>query len=100
MPKPSIVRMGLALLLLDGVVPVVLGYIYLREWAAEGTALVICGAIFLLSGLTMIASALRLLVSLGRERLPLLTGGIASILSAGVLVGASLAHVMPCAGPA
>jgi hypothetical protein len=100
MAKPSIGRMGLALMLLYGVVPVVFGYIVVSDWAAVRAAVIVCGAIFLLSGGTMLASAIWLLVGLGRQRLPLWTGGIASILSGGVLAGASLTHVLPCSGPA
>lgn len=92
--------MALAVLLLYGIVPLLIGYFILREWAAERTALVVCGALFLVSGATMLLSALWLLVGLGRQRRPLWTGGIACILSAGVLVGATLTDVLPCSGPA
>jgi hypothetical protein len=100
MPKPNIGRMGLALLLLYGVVPVVIGCVVVSDWAGERTAPVVCGALLLLSGGTMLASAVWLLVGLGRQWPPLCTGGIASILSGGVLAGASLTHVLPCSGPA
>jgi len=91
--------MALALLLLFGIVPLLAGYLILREWTAERTALVVCGALFLVSGATMLLSALWLLVGLGHQRLPLWTGGIATILSAGVLLGATLTNVLPCPGP-
>ncbi len=100
MPKPSIGRMSLGLLLLYGIIPFVFGYLYVSDWAAEGTALKVCGASFLLSGGTMFVSATWLVVGLGRQRFPLWTGGIASILSGAVLAGASLTHVLPCSGPA
>ena len=99
MRKPSIRRVGPALLLLYGIVPFVFGYIVLREWTAESAVLVICGAMFLLGGATMLSSALWLLAGVGRLRAPLWTGGFASILSAGVMVGSSLGHVLPCKGP-
>jgi hypothetical protein len=91
--------MALALLLLFGIVPLSVGYLILREWTAERTALVVCGALFLISGATMLLSALWLLVGLGRQRLPLWTGGTATILSAIVLLGATFTDVLPCPGP-
>jgi hypothetical protein len=100
MPKPNIGRMGLGLLLLYGVIPVTFGCAYGNDWAAERTALVVCSAVFLLSGGTMLGSAIWLFVSLGRQRLALWTGGIASIVSGSVMAGASLTHVLPCSGPA
>ncbi len=100
MSKPSIGRMGVALLLLYGIVPVLAGYILMREWAAERMALVACAAIFLLSGTTMLVCAFWLLVGPDRQRLALWSGGIASILSGSVLAGATFTHVLPCSGPA
>ena len=100
MSKPSIGRMGVALLLLYGIVPVVVGYVLVREWAAARTALVVCGAIFLVSGTTMLVCAFWLLVGPDRQRLALWSGGIASILSGSVLAGATFTHVLPCSGPA
>ena len=100
MSKPSIGRMGVALLLLYGIVPVLAGYILMREWAAERMALVACAAIFLLSGTTMLVCALCLLVAPGHQRVALWSGGIASILSGSVLAGATFTHVLPCSGPA
>ena len=58
MPKPSIGRMALALPLLFGVAPALGGYQLVGDWAAEGTALVVVGAVLLLSGATMLASAI------------------------------------------
>jgi hypothetical protein len=91
--------MGLALLLLYGVVPAVMGYLVVSRFAAERTVLVVCGAILLLSGSIMLGSALWSIVSLGHQRLPLWTGSVASILSGGVLAGVTLTDVLPCSGP-
>lgn len=91
--------MSLALPLMFGVVPAVGGYQLLSEWAAEGTALVSSSAVLFLSGVTMLVSATWLLVSLGQRQSALWTGGIASLLSAGVLAAATVAHVFPCSTP-
>lgn len=99
MPKSSIGRMSLALPLMLGLAPAFGGYQIVREWAAEGALLAVVGAVLLLGGATMLASALWLLVSLGRQRFPLWSGGIASLLSGGVLAGATTSHVLPCSGP-
>ena len=99
MPKPRIRLMALALLVLYGTLPILFGYLILRRWAAERIALVVCGVLFLISGTTMLLSSLWLLVGLGRQRGPLWIGGIASVLSAGVLVGGTLTDVLPCSGP-
>jgi hypothetical protein len=99
MPKPSIGRMALALPLLFGVAPALGGYHLVGYWAAEGTALVVVGAVLLLSGATMLASAIWLLVSLGHQRFPLWSGGITSLLSGGILAAATVSDVLPCSGP-
>ncbi len=99
MPKPRIGIAALAVLLLYGIIPLLFAYFILREWAAERTVLVICGVLFLVSGVTMLVSALGLFVSLGRWRKPLWAGGAASLVSAAVMVGVTLTDVLPCSGP-
>jgi hypothetical protein len=100
MSKPRMGRMGLAvLLLLFGIIPLLFGYIYLQYWADESVALFVCAALFFMSGTTMLVSGVWLLVTLGRQRLPLWAGGIAAMVSGGLFVGASLTHVLPCSGP-
>lgn len=99
MSKPRTGIVALAVLLLYGVVPLLFAYVILREWAAERTALIICGVLFLVSGTTMLLSALWLFASLGRQRSPLWAGGAASLASAAVLVAATLTDVLPCSGP-
>jgi hypothetical protein len=97
MSKPSIGRMALALpLLFFGLLPFFEGYYIVRDWASEGIALVGSGAIELLSGAIMLGSAIWLLVSLGRQRFPLWSGGIATLLSAGAIV----LDRLPCSSPA
>lgn len=100
MSKPRIVRVALALpLLVLGTVPLMFGFFYLLEWRAERTALVLCSVFFFLSGLTILVSGLWLLVSLGRERYFLWTGGVALMVSAALLIGGSLTDLLPCSGP-
>lgn len=99
MAKLSIGRMTLAVPLMFGVVPAFGGYQLVREWAAEGTALIVGGAVLLLSGAIMLVSAVWLLASLGRQRFPLWNGGIASLFAGGVLAAATISHVLPCSGP-
>jgi hypothetical protein len=92
-------NIGLAVLLLYGVVPLLFAYFILREWTAERTALVVFGVIFLFGGATMLISALLLFVSLGRWRLPLWAGATASLASATALIVATLTEILPCSGP-
>ena len=99
MPKSNIGRMTLALPLTFGFVSVFGGYQLVSDWAAEGASLVVVGAGLLLGGAIMLVSAVWLLVSLGHQRLPLCSGGIASLLSGAVLVAATISHVLPCSGP-
>jgi hypothetical protein len=99
MPESKIGRMVLALLLMLGLAPALGGYQLVSDWAAEGAALVVVGAVLLLGGVTILASAVWLLVSLGHRRFPLWSGGIASLLSGGVLAAATISHVLPCSGP-
>lgn len=99
MPKPRIGRMVLALPLMFGVVPAVGGYQLLRDLAAEQTALIFSSAVLFLSGATMLVSAAWLFVSLGQRQFPLLIGGIASLLSGGVIAAATVSHVFPCSTP-
>lgn len=97
MPKPSIGRMALALpLLFFGLLPFFEGYYVVREWAAESVTLVASGAVLFLSGAIMLGSAIWLLVSLGHQRFPLWSGGIATLLSA----GATIVDRLPCSSPA
>jgi len=99
MPKPRIGMLALAVLLLYGIIPLLFAYFIFREWAAERTVLVICGVLFLGSGVTMLVSALSLFVSLGRRKILLWAGGAASLVSAAVMVGATLSDILPCSGP-
>jgi hypothetical protein len=97
MRKPSLGSVGPALLLLYGVIPVVFGFvIFARELASESLALVICGVLFFLGGVGMLAAAIW---SLGGQRLPLWIGGGASLWSACVMTSATLTNVLPCSGP-
>jgi hypothetical protein len=100
MSKRSVGRVLLALPLLYGLVPVLVGYLVLRDWAYESAPLVAFGALFLLGGAAMVSSALCLLVTRGRSRRPLWIGGSLSLLSAGIFAWATLTDVLPCSGPA
>ncbi len=99
MRKPSLGRMTLALPLMFGIFPAVGGYQILREWAAEGTPLLVSAVVLLLSGATMLLSAVWLLASLGRRRFPLWSAGVASLLAGGVFAVATISDVLPCSGP-
>jgi hypothetical protein len=99
MPKRSVGGACLGLPLLYGLVPVIVGCIVLREWAALSAPLIVFGVLFLVAGTVMVSCALWLFVTVGRSRLPLWIGGIGSILSAGILASVTLTDVLPCSGP-
>jgi hypothetical protein len=99
MPKRRIGRACLGLPLLYGLVPVAVGCIVLREWAALSEPLVVFGVLCLVGGTVMVSSALWLFITVGRSRLLLWIGGIASILNAGILASVTLTDVLPCSGP-
>jgi len=98
MSKSNIGRMTLALPLMLGFPFAFGGYQLVSDWAAEGAALVVVGAVILLSGAAMLVSAVWLFVSLGQQQFPLWSGGVASLLSGGVLAAATISHVLPCSG--
>jgi len=85
--------------LLYGLVPVMVGCIVLREWAGKSAPLIVFGLLFFLGGTVMVSSALCLLANVGRSRLALWIGGIASIVNAGIFAWATLTDVLPCSGP-
>ena len=99
MPKRSFGRACLGLPLLYGLVPVIVGCVVLRERAALSGPLIVFGLIFLVGGTVMVSSALWLFVTVGRSRLPLWIGGIASIVNAGIFASVTLTEVLPCSGP-
>ena len=99
MPKRSVGRVGLGLPLLYGLIPVFVGSIVLRESAALSAPLIVFGVLFLVGGTMMVSSALWLFVTVGRSRIPLWIGGIASILNAGIFASVTLTDVLPCSGP-
>jgi len=98
--KRSISHICLALFLVYGMVPVLVGSSVSREWAAESTALAVFGVLFLLGGAAMVLSALWLVIKKGRQHHALWIGGVASILSSGIFAWVTLAEVLPCSGPA
>jgi hypothetical protein len=99
MRERSVGRACLGLPLLYGLVPVNVGCMVLREWTALSAPLVVFGVLFLVGGTVMISSALWLFVTVGRSRLPLWIGGIASLLNAGIFTAVTLTDVLPCSGP-
>jgi hypothetical protein len=99
MPKRSVGGACLGLPLLYGLVPVIVGCLVLREWAALSAPLIVFGVLFLVAGTVMVSSALWLFVTVGRSRLPFWSGGIGSILSAGILASVTLTDVLACSGP-
>jgi hypothetical protein len=98
-PKSSFAAKAIACVLLYGIVPCLFGFFVLREWRAEGVTLVVAAVAIFLSGATMVACALWILVLWNRQRLLLRIGGLASIVAGCVLIGASYANVLPCSGP-
>jgi hypothetical protein len=92
-------RICLGVPLLYGLLPVLVGFFVLRERAAESVLLIFVGVLLFLGGTVMVSSTLWLLGTLGRSRLPLWVGGIASILNASIFAWATLTNVLPCSGP-
>lgn len=99
MPKRSVGRVCLGLPLLYGLIPVIVGSIVLRVSGALSAPLIVFGVLFLVGGTMMVSSALWLFVTVGRSRIPLWIGGIASILNAGIFASVTLTDVLPCSGP-
>jgi hypothetical protein len=97
--KRSSSHICLALLLVYGMVPVLVGYTVCREWAAESNVLAVLGVLLLLGGAAMVLSAW-LLVKQDDQHHALWVGGAASILSSGIFAWVTLTEVLPCSGPA
>ncbi len=71
----------------------------LREWSAISLALRGCAVLLLLCGIAMVACAVWLLATLGRNARPLWIGGVMTTLCGGVLLAGVLANVIPCTSP-
>lgn len=98
---PSMGTMLLALLmLLFGALMFLFGYFDLREWRSERAPLIACGAVWIVAGPVVVASALWLFGTLGRSSLALRMGGMATLASGTVLAASAVAGVLPCSGPA
>jgi hypothetical protein len=89
-----------AALLLLGCATTGAGLSVLREWSAVGSTLAVLGLLWTSSGVAMVVSAVWLILSLGRQRLPLAIGGGGGILSGVLVLAGFLTHVIPCTGPA
>jgi hypothetical protein len=98
-PRRSVGGACLAVPLLYGLVPAIVGCVVLRERAAESALLVAFGGLFFIGGALMVSSAAWLLITVGRSSVALWTGGISSILSAALFAGVTLTDVLPCSGP-
>jgi hypothetical protein len=99
-PKPSIGAMCLALIILVFGTPMTTcGYLGLQDWSSQRVVLTACGLMWLIAGPAMIGSALWVLGSLGRNRLPLRIAGAAVALSGTVLVAGGLAGILQCSTP-
>lgn len=98
-PERSFGRAGMGLLLLYGLLPVLFGFFNLAEWKSESPFLILFGTLALLGGTVMVTSGLWAMVTLGRSRLALWTGGIASLFNAVNLAWVVLTDVLPCSGP-
>jgi len=92
-------RVALGLLLLYGLIPVMFGFIALSGWRSKSPPLIVFGVLALVGGTVMLTSGLWSMVTLGRSRLALWTGGIASLLNAGSLAWVVLTEILPCSGP-
>jgi hypothetical protein len=68
-----------------------------REYVASGY--LICGAIFLAGGTTMLAAAFGILGSMGRWRFPVQAGSAAMLFSGMATFVGIAAKVIPCEGP-
>jgi hypothetical protein len=98
-PKRSVVRACLGIPLLYGLVPIIVGYLVLRESPSASALLVVFAALCLAGGIVMASSAFFLLVTLGRSSTAAWTGGIASLLNAGLFAWVTFTDVLPCSGP-
>ena len=58
-----------------------------------------CGAIFLIAGTTMLASAFGILGSVGRWRFPVQAGSVAMFMSGLATFAGIATKVIPCEGP-
>jgi hypothetical protein len=84
---------------LFGVVVFRSGWWTLQKWSSISSAYAACGVVALLAGIAMMGAGLWALVSLGRYRLPILLGGLATALFGVVTVAGTVTNVIPCAGP-
>ena len=71
----------------------------LGEWSSISRSFASAGLLFAFGGPAMMVGGLWALVSLGRHRIPLWIGGVASALVGIVLVVGTLTNVIPCSGP-
>jgi hypothetical protein len=82
-----------------GMILLVLGLQTLRQWDGLSTSLAVITVLWLIAAPVVLVSGVWSLVSLGRYRLPLWTGGSALLAAGGALVAGVLTHFIPCAGP-
>ena len=86
-------------LALFGAVMSVTGFAILSMWSSISPAYAACAVAELVAGPVMALSALWILGSLGRHRIPLWAGGGAAMLAGVVWLAGVLSYVIPCSGP-
>ena len=82
-----------------GIALFMLGYPRLRDWQALQVPYALCVLTWVISGPIVVASALWILATLGRQRVSLWIVGITAAVDGAALVAGVLTHVVPCAGP-
>lgn len=75
------------------------GSVALREWTAMSAALIACLVLIAASACGMVASGVWLLARRFCQLRALWIGATASAVCGLVLIGGTLAHVIPCSGP-
>ena len=98
--RGDVERLVSAALFLLGFLTTGAGLLVLREWSAVGSTLAILGLLWTFIGVSMAVSAVWLILSVGRQRLPLAIGGGGGILSGVLILAGFVTHVVPCTGPA
>ena len=88
-----------ALMLLFGYVIGMAGYRVIGKWGQISRPYAGIGVLWMIAGLVMLASALGLLLSAGRDRVPLLAGSVSAVAAGTSLIAGVLTYVVPCAGP-
>lgn len=89
-----------------GLVVALLGFLIFQsglqvvmQWSAITALYALCGAIWVFGGAAMMIGGVWGVASLGRRRVPLLMGGLGSVVAGASLIIGVLTYVVPCSGP-